>query len=162
MKIDYRDILKAFSSQGIDYVIVGGFACIAHGVVRVTMDLDLAIHVTPRDLKSTWEVLSGLGFICRQPIRQNEFQDPETLKKLGNEKGANAISFFHERQPYLVVDILFTQDFQFSPDQVVRLELFGVSCPVATIERLVELKKVAGRPKDLEDIRELELIRSKA
>jgi predicted nucleotidyltransferase len=37
-----------------------------------------------------------------------------------------------------------------------ELELFGVPCRCVTLERLIQLKRAAGRPKDLEAIGELQ------
>lgn len=38
------------------------------------------------------------------------------------------------------------------------IELFGVACQCLGLERLIEVKRAAGRPKDLEAIAELETI----
>jgi hypothetical protein len=35
---------------------------------------------------------------------------------------------------------------------------FGISCRVVTLERLIQLKRAAGRPKDLEVIAELQAL----
>ena len=40
----------------------------------------------------------------------------------------------------------------------VRIELFGIECLCLGLERLIQVKRAAGRPKDLEVIAELELI----
>ena len=40
----------------------------------------------------------------------------------------------------------------------VELEAFGVRCRFVTLERLIHLKRAAGRPKDLEAIAELEAL----
>ena len=41
--MDYAEVLPALSSRGARFAVAGGFACLAHGVVRVTLDLDLLI-----------------------------------------------------------------------------------------------------------------------
>ena len=46
------------------------------------------------------------------------------------------------------------------PDPI-RLQLFGVECFCLGLERLIHVKRVAGRPKDLETIAELEAILEK-
>ena len=43
--------------------------------------------------------------------------------------------------------------------RAVRMELRGLSIPVAAIDDLIALKQQAGRPQDLEDIRALEDLR---
>ena len=40
-------------------------------------------------------------------------------------------------------------------------DLFGHPCRVVTLDKLIALKRAAGRPKDLEVIAELELIRDR-
>lgn len=38
-------ILAALNARGVRYVVVGGFAVAAHGVVRATADLDLVVEL---------------------------------------------------------------------------------------------------------------------
>jgi predicted nucleotidyltransferase len=38
----------------------------------------------------------------------------------------------------------------------VAVEVFGIHCPVLGLRKLIEVKRAAGRPKDLEAIAELE------
>ncbi|HZI91559.1 MAG TPA: nucleotidyl transferase AbiEii/AbiGii toxin family protein [Thermoleophilaceae bacterium] len=39
------EILAALNEHGVQYVVVGGFAIAAHGVVRATADLDLVVQL---------------------------------------------------------------------------------------------------------------------
>ncbi len=57
------------------------------------MDLDLAISLNKEDLSAAWDVLKELGFIIRQPIRKEEFTDPERLLSLAKEKDEKAFDF---------------------------------------------------------------------
>ena len=41
----YRDILKGLADAEVKFIIGGGVACVLHGVERVTMDVDLAVHM---------------------------------------------------------------------------------------------------------------------
>ena len=43
-----------------------------------------------------------------------------------------------------------------------KMNLFGVDCYVVSIEKLIRLKTLAGREKDLEDIRELKKLSKKS
>jgi hypothetical protein len=79
MALDYSDILKAFQKKGIDFTIIGGFAAVAHGVVRVTMDLDLVIALEKSSLEKTWETLTEMGFLPRQPLKKSQFSSPQQL-----------------------------------------------------------------------------------
>lgn len=142
-------------------MIIGGFAAVAHGVVRVTMDLDLAILLNEKNLSQIWKVLKKLGFVIRQPISESLFIQPKELLRLSDEKGMKAISFYHKKQQYLVIDILFDKEFQFADKDIVMMNLFGMKCPILSIEKLIALKKNAGRKKDLEDIDELSKIKKK-
>jgi predicted nucleotidyltransferase len=41
----------------------------------------------------------------------------------------------------------------------VTIRVFGIDCRCLTLDKLIELKRAAGRPKDFEAIAELEAIR---
>lgn len=40
---DYKDLLSAFESHGVEHLIAGGFAVIYHAQPRFTKDLDVLI-----------------------------------------------------------------------------------------------------------------------
>ena len=40
----------------------------------------------------------------------------------------------------------------------IPMEAFGVTCKCVSLERLVQLKRAAGRPKDLESLAELQIL----
>ena len=44
--------------------------------------------------------------------------------------------------------------------ETIEIEVAGVKCRCLSLERLIEVKRAAGRPKDIEAIAELEQIRS--
>ena len=140
-------------------MVVGGFASIAHGVVRATMDLDLAIHVDDKDLKIAWDCLKNIGFVCRQPVQEEVFCNAQKLVEIMKQKNAKAMTFYHPDKPYLVVDLLMGPSFDPTNERKVCMTLFGVQVPVTTFEHLLDMKRAAGRPKDLEDIRELEMVK---
>jgi hypothetical protein len=160
-RIDYTTVLRAFVEKDIDFAVAGGFAVVAHGAVRVTMDLDLALALTTQDLQKSWNTLKELGFRCKLPITAAQFSDPKKLTALAVEKNMKAVSFFHEKQPFLVVDLLFTEEFRFTESDIERMPLFGVDCPVLNKKTLIKLKTAAGRDKDLDDIRALKALTKK-
>ena len=49
-------------------------------------------------------------------------------------------------------------DFEALRDHAQPIEVYGIRCSVLGLERLIEVKRAAGRPKDFEAIAELEKI----
>jgi len=47
---DPVELLKALEAGKVDFIVVGGFAVIAHGVVRATKDLDIVPSTDPANL----------------------------------------------------------------------------------------------------------------
>jgi hypothetical protein len=50
------------NAKGVDYVVIGGWAAIAHGLPRTTLDVDLLIRATPENVQRLIDALSELGF----------------------------------------------------------------------------------------------------
>ncbi|MDO8992330.1 MAG: nucleotidyl transferase AbiEii/AbiGii toxin family protein, partial [Daejeonella sp.] len=54
------DICKAFNSEGVSYVLIGGWAVIIHGFPRLTNDIDFLIDDTE---KNVGKIKNALGKI---------------------------------------------------------------------------------------------------
>jgi hypothetical protein len=59
-------VVSALNDAGVDYVIVGGLAVAAHGVVRATRDLDVVPSGDDLDMDRLATCLESLG--GRHPI----------------------------------------------------------------------------------------------
>lgn len=57
--LDPLPLLRALHERGVEYVVVGGFALNAHGVIRVTKDLDIVPNPSERNLDSRIWTISG-------------------------------------------------------------------------------------------------------
>lgn len=58
---DFRDILSALSDEQADYLVVGANAVAAHGLRRMTKDLDVWVRPTPENAGRVWRALAKFG-----------------------------------------------------------------------------------------------------
>jgi hypothetical protein len=154
--MDYAEILRALLDRGARFAVAGGFACLAHGVVRVTLDLDLLVEMSDENLACLWDTLSGLGFMTQQPVSKADVVSAARLGTLARDKGMQALSWVHGTHPFVIVDLLVGDAFQWSTALIEEVRLFGLLVPVVRREELIRMKRAAGREKDLVDVRELE------
>jgi hypothetical protein len=66
---DFRDILSAFSAEGVEYLVVGAYALAAHGHPRATGDIDLWINAQPNNADRRSVPLGDLNV----PVISREF-----------------------------------------------------------------------------------------
>ena len=81
---DYKDLLSAFQSHGVKYLVVGGFAVIHHSQPRFTKDMDLFIQADPANAKSTYAALADFGAPL-QSIRPDDFTDRKSFFRFGSD-----------------------------------------------------------------------------
>jgi predicted nucleotidyltransferase len=154
MTIDFHALLQALASAGVEFIIVGGAAATAHGSARLTEDLDAVYRRTPENVQRLVSALSpyhpylrgappGLPFKWDEKTIWNGLNFTLTTK-LG------AIDFLGEITGGGAYDDLLPYSME--------LQLFGLTCLCLGLERLIYVKRAAGRPKDFEAIAELEAI----
>jgi predicted nucleotidyltransferase len=152
---DYARLLRALASAGVEFVVVGGAAATTHGAGRLTLDLDVVYRRTPGNLERVVECMSGLDPYLRGAPRGLPFRwDIDTLRHGLNftlDTNAGAIDFLGEIAGGGTYESLL-------PDSD-TISVFGVECRCLGLERLIQVKRAAGRPKDLEAIAELEALR---
>lgn len=81
---DYKDLLSAFQSHGVKYLVVGGLAVIYHSQPRFTKDMDLFIKANSENAEAIYAALAQFGAPL-QGIRPEDFTDPNVLFRFGRE-----------------------------------------------------------------------------
>lgn len=140
---EFDRVLAAFNAHHVDFMIIGGWAVVYHGHVRLTEDLDIYVRATPENAKRAVAALEAVGGGCPE-LRPEVF----TLE--------NGISLGETPVKVDVISRLPGVDFEAA---WARREtgLFGPET-VNFISRadLIDNKRAVARPKDLDDARELE------
>ena len=157
-----KEIFRALNDAEARYLVAGGLAVVAHGYVRLTVDIDLALDLEKRNLSKTLTALSALGFQPRVPVEIMEFADPAKRAAWVDEKGMMVFQVVSDRFPGNSVDLFAVMPFDFEEEyaQAAWIPIDGdLSVPVVQIDTLIAMKRKAGRDRDVMDIEHLERIR---
>jgi len=135
--------------HGIDYMVIGAVALLAHGYPRFTEDIDLVL--TPKGLDAFHRELIGLGYVpafpgARKRLRSTRDGVTVEIMTTGEYPGDG------KPKPVSIPE-----------PSMASIEIHGVQ--VVTFEKLIELKLASGmtaphRLKDLADVQELIKIRN--
>ena len=104
------------------------------------------------------EALGRLDYRPRAPVAAEQFADRETRQLWVKDKDMTVFSLWSPAHPATEIDVFAEEPFSFPEalSRAVRADLGDAQVMVASIPDLIALKRAAGRPKDLEDIRALE------
>ena len=72
---DLVRICRALNGAGARYVLIGGFAVIAHGATRFTKDIDLIIYDAPENVARVKQALSILADNAAAQIADTDVRD---------------------------------------------------------------------------------------
>ena len=161
-KSSVEEIVRSLNRHQVQYLIVGGLAVVAHGYVRLTADVDLMLALDAGNLTRAIAALRNLDYRPRAPVRFEEFIDPATRQKWAAEKNMTVFSLFSPAHPATEIDLFLEPpiDFAAAYSRCARIELNeGLTAPFCGIDDLVKMKSLAGRPRDLEDIAQLNRLR---
>lgn len=148
----FQDVCKALNTADISYAIVGGYAVALHGAIRGTIDIDIAIRWTLKNLEKIETILKKMGLISLLPI------DSKSLFHFRDEYIQNrhliAWNFYDPKNPINQVDIIINYDLKNAHTKTIKTA-YG---PVKVLAKrdLIAMKKESGRPQDLEDVKALE------
>jgi predicted nucleotidyltransferase len=137
----------------VDFVVVGGLAVNAWGVVRGTKDVDVVVASEPENVKRVAEVAVAAGGHVQQgdallgsplsiasAVAGGEQVAIETdLGRLDIVQGLDGIPSYEELR-----------------SRASDAEILGVTVSVCSVEDLKAMKRAAGRTRDLADLEDLE------
>jgi predicted nucleotidyltransferase len=154
----FLDIFQKLNEKKLDYVVIGGVALVMHGVVRLTADLDLMVDMEQGNLQKLIDAMAELGYRARIPEPPAALLDPEKRRTWHEEKNMEVFSFYDPAKPLALLDVMIHELIAYPriKRNAVIMAVGPVRIPVASIDDLIALKKISGRPQDLEDIKALE------
>jgi len=145
---DVVRICRALNEAGARYLLIGGFAVIAHGAARFTKDIDLLVDDTPDNITLVKRGLSVLADNAAADVAETDVRD-HVLVRVADE---------------IIVDLMGKAcgvSYTDAIADVEQLDLGGVSVPVASPAALIRMKNTY-RPQDQLDREYLEsLIRKR-
>lgn len=153
----YKDLFIGLHQNQIQFLVAGGFAVNFHQVQRATVDLDLIIWLEKANVEKFVALMKSLGFLPRVPVNPIDLADETKRKDWIANKNMKVFSFYHSKNNFEVVDVFVDEPKPFSELYSRRMELnaFGATISVLSKADLIEMKRAAGRDKDLFDIDQL-------
>jgi len=139
-----QTVFESFQSHDVEYLVIGGIAAVLHGVPRATFDLDILIRPSEANADRLLEALRAAGFGTADLI--------EAAGVLDNE-----ITVFNDRVRIDVQTATPCITFEDAWPRRETMEYGGQPFFVVCRADLIASKKAAGRDRDLEDVRVLEL-----
>ncbi|WP_423735104.1 hypothetical protein [Chitinophaga caseinilytica] len=142
---------KALADNNVRYIMVGGFATRFHGVDRSTDDLDMWLEDTPENRKNLVKAFIGLGYGSEfSYLETMQFVPGRTSFHVGTGIELDIMTSMKGLEQLTFEDCL----------QMASIADFDtVKVPFLHINHLIWNKQIIGRPKDQNDVQELEKIK---
>jgi hypothetical protein len=134
-------LARALDRAGLPYMIIGGQAVLLYGEPRLTRDIDITLGV---DVDRLSELLAIVG-----ELRLNPLVDPDSFTR------RTMVLPCADPDTGIRVDFIFSST-PYERDAIRRSAVVAIGdtkVRFATVEDLIVHKMLAGRPRDLEDIR---------
>jgi predicted nucleotidyltransferase len=149
----FDELLRRLAAAGAEFVVVGGLAVNAWGVVRGTKDVDVVVASDLDNLKriadvavaahghvQQGEALLGSPISIASALANGEQVAIETdLGRLDVVQGLDGVPRYEELQ-----------------SRATEAEILGVTVLVCSIEDLKAMKRASGRTRDLADLEDLD------
>jgi predicted nucleotidyltransferase len=152
---DVEGLLRTLAQGGVEFILVGGVAATAHGSARLTQDVDVVYSRSSDNLARLVSSLAPHSPYLRGAPPGLPFRWEEaTLRRGLNFTLTTALGDLD-----LLGELTGGGSYEDLLADTISIRAFAVECRCLGLERLIQVKRAAGRPKDLEAIAELEALR---
>jgi hypothetical protein len=151
--IDIAQVLEVLGAHQVDFLVIGGFAVIAHGSQRLTQDLDIVIDTRVANCRRLIAALVDLE--ARHRLSSGRWTnlspkaDPKWLAKENHlfETRAGGIDVMNRLEG--------VPKWKEARPRALEAEAFGQTVLILDKDTLIKSKLAAGRDQDLADVAEL-------
>ena len=147
---DFRDLLRAFNDEGVEYLVAGAHAVIYYTEPRYTKDLDIWIRPVIENARRVHGALTRFGAPL-EDVEIEDFCDEELVYQIGIAPNR--------------IDILMGIagiDFESAWEDRVKSSYGQIPIHLMGRRSLIRAKEAAGRPQDLLDLDRLRAVESDA
>ena len=139
---DFQEFIELLNKEGVEYILVGGYAVILHGYIRSTADMDVWVNKTAvnyEKLRKAYD-LFGAPIFPKEQFLGDQFDvwgigvEPNRIEVLNNLKGVEFAEAFALCKTFIQNEV-----------EVRYIHL----------NHLIKAKEAAGRFKDKDDIEQL-------
>lgn len=137
--METEKLLKLLKEHKVDFVIIGATAFPVHGYARSTLDIDLFIRPEKSNAERTWEALKEFGYGVEDVSVEDLLQKKLLIRQYAVETDIH---------PF-VKGTSFGRVWK----RKVKAKFGKTWVHFASLDDLIEMKKAAGRPQDLADLK---------
>lgn len=157
MPTQFKLIVETLSDGGVDYVIIGGVALVAHGSARTTEDIDICYSREATNIAALAAALAPLHPTLRGAPKDLPFRiDVQTLKA-----GLNFTLDTDLGPVDLLGEVTGVGGFSEVARDAELIDLYGHRVKLMSLDTLEKAKRAAGRRKDLLDLAEIAEIKAR-
>ena len=139
-----KNLALSLDKEKIPYMIIGGQAVLVYGEPRLTRDVDLTLGVTPDEFSRIVKVIKALNLQILVEDAEDFVRRTWVLPTLHPLSGLR-VDFIFSWTPYE----------QQALERARKIEVEGYPVRFASPEDVIIHKILAGRPRDLEDVRSI-------
>lgn len=136
-------LLEVLADSGLSFVVIGGVAAIAHGATTATQDLDIAMELTPDEIRKLLGALAPYNPVhFTRPDLPLVAENAESLAEfrlLMVETDLGRLDVLSEVEPFESVDDVPTVRLPLLPERLFE---------VVDLDALIAIKAHVGRGKD--------------
>lgn len=145
--MDTESLLRLLKEHKVDFVIIGATAFPIHGYARATLDIDIFIRPTETNARKTWEALRAFGYDVTDIKKDDLLKKKLLIRQYAVETDIH---------PF-VKGISFAEVWK----NKVRAKFGDTFVHFASLNDLIKMKRAAGRPRDLDDLAYLKILKNK-
>lgn len=154
MEANFQHILPHLTQHKVRFIVVGGGAAIFHGTALITYDVDVVYARDPENIRNVAAAMRSVKPYLRGAPPGLPFHfDEKTIQA-----GLNFTLTTSLGDLDLLGEIIGGGSYEELLPSTEEKEVFGVKCRFVTLEKLIQLKRAAGRPKDFEALAMLQAL----
>jgi predicted nucleotidyltransferase len=141
---DFKEFLQLLNENGVEYLLIGGYAVGYYGYPRATGDMDIWVAMNPKNAERIVGALTAFGFGPETGVSSEMFLNPDQIVRMGN--------------PPLRLELLTTiSGVEFADCYARRNTVVLDDVPVdfISLADLRQNKAASGRSKDVNDLQNL-------